>query len=80
MAKVSVVHDGKLTRKLDIVSFLNCGRCLQEKPSDVSPSEWARLNVGLTPDGSVQVWCVRHNVNVDHMTLTTNRARTSNHE
>jgi hypothetical protein len=72
MAKVSVIHDAKPTRKCDIVTFFHCGRCLQERPANITPAEWARLGVGLTPDGSIQVWCVRHNVNVDHMTLTTN--------
>lgn len=70
MAKVSVVHDNALKAKEEIMSYLHCRMCLREKPADVSPVQWARLSVGITPQG-IQVWCVRHNVNVDHMKLTT---------
>jgi hypothetical protein len=34
-----------------------------EQPEDASMRDWARLNVGMTPNG-LQVWCVRHDVNV----------------
>lgn len=49
-----------------IVSFMHCSQCLREKPANKSPREWARLNVGWTRDG-LQVWCVRHNLNVLHV-------------
>lgn len=71
MTKVTVVHNSGLNRKCEISSYLHCGRCLREKPKNQNPAQWARLNVGLTPDGHIQVWCERHNVNVDLMQLTT---------
>jgi hypothetical protein len=43
--------------------YLNCPRCLDELPHDVTPRDWERLNVGVTNEG-VQIWCVRHDVNV----------------
>jgi hypothetical protein len=58
-----------ITNKLEIFSYCHCGKCIEEwkatKPG-VSPAEFARLNVGFTPAG-LQVWCVRHNVNVMHI-------------
>lgn len=49
----------------EIRAYAHCVQCMREKPQNVSPAEWARLSVGATPVG-VQVWCVRHNVNVAH--------------
>jgi len=49
-----------------IEGFMHCGKCLDERPSDKSPEEWARLSVGFTPIG-LQVWCVRHGCNVMHI-------------
>lgn len=52
--------------KLEILSYLHCRRCLQERPGWVSPAEYAELEVGWTMVG-LQIWCRRHNVNVMHM-------------
>jgi len=71
--KVRVVHNNKITESEQVVSYLHCGKCLREKPADVSPMHWARLNVGITAKGDIQVWCTRHNVNVDLMHLTTDK-------
>lgn len=49
-----------------IVGFLHCGRCLEEKPRNISPRDWAQLEVGWTPQG-LQVWCRRHEINVMHV-------------
>ena len=49
-----------------IVSFMHCGKCLEEKPSSLSPREWAQLEVGWTKQG-LQVWCKRHECNVLHV-------------
>ena len=46
--------------------FLHCGMCLGELPEDVSPREWALLEVGWTQRG-FQVWCQIHEINVVHM-------------
>ena len=53
-----------LTRQIEM--FLHCGLCLKEKPADVSPSDWARVEVGWTPHG-IQIWCRRHEANVLHI-------------
>ena len=44
----------------DFVSFIHCRKCLHEIPEDVTPAEWARINVGATKDGLLAAWCVRH--------------------
>ena len=70
-AKISCVHDPGAKVKEQIVSYLPCERCLAEKPLDQSPMMWARLNVGITHRGHIQIWCVRHNCNVDVMRFIT---------
>lgn len=52
--------------KNEIVSFMHCRKCLDTKPDSLSMRQWARLEVGVTSDGHLQVWCVRHDVNVMH--------------
>lgn len=47
-----------------IVSFWHCKQCLIEKPSNTSARDWARLEVGTTANGSLQIYCVRHDINV----------------
>lgn len=41
-----------------------CRKCKEQKPRDVSWRNFARLQVGLTPDGRFQVWCWRHDMEV----------------
>jgi hypothetical protein len=50
-----------------IQMFFHCRACAREKPRTVSPSQYARLDIGLTPDG-LQVWCTRHNREVGTFT------------
>jgi hypothetical protein len=50
----------------EIVSFMHCGRCLDEMPDNFSPREWVQLEVGFTPLG-IQIWCKRREANVMHM-------------
>jgi hypothetical protein len=52
------------TREIKV--YFHCFRCAAEKPPDVSPREWMRLEAGWTPKG-FQVWCIRHECNVIHM-------------
>lgn len=47
-----------------IVSYVHCAECLNELPKGSSPMEYARTQTGLTVDGSIQVWCNRHDMNV----------------
>lgn len=48
-----------------IQMFFHCGNCMPDKPSGVSPREWAQLEVGWTAHG-FQVWCRRCEKNVVH--------------
>jgi hypothetical protein len=52
-----------MTTEKQIVTYFHCRKCLVEMPAGTSPSEWARLEMGLTETG-LQVWCVRHDINV----------------
>ena len=47
----------------EIHTFFQCAACMREKPASQSPQNFMRLNVGLTSEG-LQVWCVRHDINV----------------
>lgn len=56
----------------ECITYLHCGKCVDEwktHPEGAgvnSPKDFARLNVGWTQTG-LQVWCVRHEVNVCHI-------------
>lgn len=65
MGKVVPITDYD-PRLNDIRLFMHCGQCLNERPADVSPRDWASLEVGFTEKG-IQVWCKRHNINVLHV-------------
>lgn len=49
-----------------IIHYMHCGRCLKSKPSDLSPRDFASIEVGWTKLG-LQVWCKRHEVNICHI-------------
>lgn len=51
---------------LSIETFIHCGRCLTEKPADISPRDYSRLEIGATKLG-IQIWCRRHECNVVHI-------------
>jgi len=48
-----------------IQMFFHCASCMPDKPTGVSPREWAQLEVGWTAHG-FQVWCKRCEKNVVH--------------
>jgi len=54
----------------EIHQFMHCRRCAQECISgaagEVSPREYARIEIGMTSVG-IQVWCVRHEINIIHV-------------
>ena len=50
----------------EIMSFCHCGKCFPDRPSDMSPADWMKIEVGFTPLG-IQVWCKRCEVNVMHI-------------
>ncbi len=49
-----------------IVSFMHCKKCMEELPEGISPRDWQRNEAGFTAEG-MQVWCVRHKLNVIHI-------------
>ena len=59
-----------LTAGNEIGFYLHCGLCLEDiktgASGPVTPAEYARLNIGYTHAG-LQIWCVRHDVNVAHV-------------
>lgn len=42
--------------------YLHCGKCIDERPSGTSPREWAQVEVGITPEERLCVWCKRHDM------------------
>ncbi len=47
-----------------IVGYMNCGFCQDELPDDLSPEEYSWVQAGVTADGHIQVWCIRHSATV----------------
>ena len=43
----------------EIQVYIHCRRCMEEKPSLMSPKEFSKISIGKTPDG-LQIWCDRH--------------------
>lgn len=62
---VQFVHDDSADIAENGNAYMNCRQCLDELPEGQSPQEYKRLDVSITKDGKFQVWCVRHNCNVD---------------
>lgn len=56
--------DPRATTELEISAYIHCQRCGDELPYGVSPKEWSRTQTGITADGSIQIWCNRHEINV----------------
>jgi hypothetical protein len=50
----------------EIVMYLHCGKCMDERPDHIAPMDWARTQSGWTPMG-LQVWCNRCNANLMHV-------------
>ena len=46
--------------------YFNCRLCAREKPADASMAEFQRTQSGFT-DRGLQVWCLRHDVNIIHI-------------
>ena len=47
-----------------IHQFMHCRECIEEKPFEARPRDWMRFEIGLTDEGTLQIWCVRHECNV----------------
>lgn len=50
-------------------AYFHCSKCLEERPNGVSPMGWARQQVAVREDGSVQIRCTRHDLNIAVMTF-----------
>ncbi len=50
----------------EIKAYIHCGLCLKERPKNVSPQDYSRIEAGYTKWG-IQFWCRRHEVNVCHI-------------
>lgn len=48
----------------EIVGYMNCGFCQDELPDELSPEEYSWVQAGVTADGRVQVWCIRHQATI----------------
>lgn len=52
----------------EIESYMHCMKCIEEWKlhgrGKISPREYGRTQVGIRPDGNLQVVCTRHNCNV----------------
>jgi hypothetical protein len=46
--------------------FFHCGRCLADRPYNMSPSEWSQIEAGWTTLG-LQVRCKRCDLNIIHV-------------
>jgi hypothetical protein len=68
--KPKVYWDSRGDQTNEITAYFHCQKCLDEWKDGVegsrglSPGEYARTQAGLTGNGSIQVWCNRHNQNV----------------
>jgi hypothetical protein len=58
--------DRIIPNTLSIEAYFQCAKCLKERPSHISPRDWAQLEIGYTVLG-IQVWCKRHECNVVHV-------------
>lgn len=47
-----------------IAAFIHCMQCAKSKPRHIAQKDWARLEVGMTETGHMQVWCLRHDRHV----------------
>lgn len=52
----------------EIEMFFHCKKCLEELPDKTAPRKWVRIEAGWSKRG-LQVWCVRHNMNIIHVDL-----------
>lgn len=64
MSTIHVEYDADPDNPELIENYMHCVSCFQEMPPGEIPQTWARVNVGILPDGRLQVWCVRHKCNI----------------
>lgn len=73
MSKVQAIHDTDPATPNQIEAYMHCATCLEEWLARyrgvMAPKDYARTQAGITEDGRIQVWCNRHDCNVDLMTF-----------
>lgn len=67
--RVQIVHDTNRNTPDLGGSYCHCGQCLDERPSDISPRDFARQQLSIAPDGRLQLRCTRHDLNITTMTF-----------
>lgn len=55
-------HSNEPEPETGILLYLHCKKCLQEKPTGISPAKYQQSQAGLSPEGDLIVWCLRHEV------------------
>ena len=55
-----------MTSKSEIELFIHCSKCIEEKPSYLTPRDYSMVEVGRTSIG-LQVWCIRHEESIVHL-------------
>jgi hypothetical protein len=55
-----------MVAKNEIEGFFHCANCMKDKPRNISPRDWSRLEAGWTELG-FQVWCKRCEMNIIHV-------------
>ena len=55
----------------EIENFMHCKKCMKEvrEREDISPREYGQLELGMTKNGELQVWCRRHESHVTSLPL-----------
>jgi len=43
-----------------IMLYLHCTQCIEELPRGTAPNDYQHLEIGITEDLHLQVWCLRH--------------------
>lgn len=64
MPTIQLIYESEPDIPCEIEAFIQCAKCLNEKPAGVSPRQFARVQIGIRNDGKLQVWCNRHECNV----------------
>jgi hypothetical protein len=61
---VRVQADGSRGLPNRIETFIHCAHCIETRPPTTPARDWAKLEIGIDDEGNIQVWCVRHDVNI----------------
>lgn len=57
-----------MSTDIEHAHYLHCRECIAEKPTNVSPQDWARVNVYVRA-GRIYIHCVRHDMAIGSFAL-----------